>query len=372
MIPLFSSAAGPPEPDLRPRTASQIGQNGEIPFNSLSPESAMSLPNHHSRREFCKHVSAGALAAAGAAIPSGVFGTITPPTKLVPNLGIGADLNGAVPFPSNNPWNQDISKLPVDKYSAQLIASIGLTTGLHPDFGSAPANGIPYIVVPGTQAPVQIAFTAYGDESDPGPYPIPPNAPIEGDTDQHVLVVDRDHWLLYEMFLASKVAGTSNWKAACGAKFDLNSNALRPEFWTSADAAGLPIFPGLVRYDEVVTHGAIHHALRFTASKTRKAFVWPARHWASSNTSVYTPSMGMRVRLKASYDISKFPAEVQVILTALKKYGMFLADNGSNWYISGAPDPRWNDANLHALSSVHGSNFEVVQMGQIVTPAKPK
>jgi hypothetical protein len=334
----------------------------------------MSIRVHHSRREFCQRVSAGALAAAGVAFPSDLFGKIgnfTTTTAPVPNLGIGADLNGALPFPSDNPWNQDISKLPVDPNSANLIASIGLTTGLHPDFGSNPSYGIPYIIVPGTQAPVQITFTAYGDESDPGPYPIPSNAPIEGGSDHHVLVVDRDHWVLYEMFLASKVAGTSNWKAACGAKFDLNSDALRPEFWTSADAAGLPIFPGLVRYDEVVTHGAIHHALRFTASKTRKAFVSPARHWASSNTSVNTPPMGMRVRLKSSFNINPFPAEVQVILAALQKYGMFLADNGSNWYISGASDPRWNDTNLHTLSSVHGSNFEVVKMGQIVTPARP-
>jgi hypothetical protein len=334
----------------------------------------MFVPNRHSRREFCQRISAGALAAAGVASPSNLFGKIgnyTTATPPVPNLGIGADLNGALPFPSDNPWNQDISKAPVDPSSGNLITSIGLTNGLHPNFGSNPNNGIPYIVVPGTQPLVPITFTAYGDESDPGPYPVPDNAPIEGDSDKHVLVIDRDNWLLYELFLASKVSGSPGWLAASGAKFDLNSDALRPEFWTSADAAGLPIFPGLVRYDEVVTRGAINHALRFTVSRTRRAFVSPARHWASKYPSYYPP-MGMRVRLKASFNISNFPAEVQVILTALKKYGMFVADNGAPWYIQGAPDPRWNDTNLHALSTVHGNNFEVVKMGPIVTPNTPK
>jgi hypothetical protein len=262
----------------------------------------------------------------------------------------------------------------VDPNSANLIASIGLNTGLHPDFGTvydgAP-NGIPYIVVSGTQSLVPINFTAYGDESDPGPYPVPPNAPIEGgpnsDGDRHVLVIDRDHWKLYELGYGFPVNNGLSWDANCGAVFDLNSNAVRPAGWTSADAAGLPIFPGLVRYDEAVELGMIAHALRFTVQNTRRAYVSPARHFASSKTDVNLPPMGMRVRLKASFNISGFPPEIQVILRALKKYGMIVADNGSNWYISGAPDPRWSDDNLHTLGSIKGSNFEVVQMGTIVT-----
>jgi hypothetical protein len=283
-------------------------------------------------------------------------------------------LHGKKIFPSDNPWNQDISTVPVDPNSANLIASIGLNTGLHPDFGTvyngAP-NGIPYVVVSATQSLVTINFTAYGDESDPGPYPVPPNAPIEGGPnssgDRHVLVIDRDHWKLYELGYAFPISNGASWNADCGATFDLNSNALRPAGWTSADAAGLPIFPGLVRYDEAVEQGQITHALRFTVQNTRHAYIYPARHFASNKTDPNLPPMGMRVRLKASFDISGFPPEVQVILRALKKYGMIVADNGSNWYISGAPDPRWSDDNLGMLGSIKGSNFEVLQMGTIVT-----
>jgi len=251
---------------------------------------------------------------------------------------------------------------------------MGLTTGLHPDFGTvwdgAP-NGIPYIVVSGTQAPVSINFTAYGPQSDPGPYPVPSNAPIEGGPnstgDRHVLVIDRDNWKLYEMYRAFPQNGGGTWNADSGAIFDLTSNALRPAGWTSADAAGLPIFPGLVRYDEVFEQQEIKHAVRFTASITRRAYISPARHWASNNTSVDRPPMGMRVRLKASFDISGYSPSMQVILKALKKYGMILADNGSNWYISGAPDSRWDDDDLNTLKNVKGSNFEVVKMGTVVT-----
>ena len=264
--------------------------------------------------------------------------------------------------------------MPVDPNSANLIASIGLNTGLHPDFGTvyngAP-NGIPYVVVSGTQSRVTINFTAYGDESDSGPYPIPSNAPIEGGPnssgDRHVIVIDRDNWKLYEMFSAFPVNNGASWNAACGATFDLNSNALRPAGWTSADAAGLPVFPGLVRYDEVVEQGLIAHALRFTVQNSRRAYVHPARHFASNNTSPNLPPMGMRVRLKASFDISGFSPRMQVILRAMKKYGMIVADNGSNWYISGAPDPRWNDDELSTLKTIKGSSFEVVQMGSVVT-----
>ena len=219
--------------------------------------------------------------------------------------------------------------------------------------------------------PVQITFTAYGSESDPGPYPVPANAPIEGGPnssgDRHVIVIDRDNWKLYEMYSSYPLNAGASWNADCGAIFDLNSNALRPAGWTSADAAGLPIFPGLVRYDEVFEQGEIKHALRFTAQNTRRAYVHPARHFASNDTSVNRPPMGMRVRLKSSFDISTFSPRTQVILRAMKKYGMILADNGSNWYISGAPDPRWSDDELNALKTIRGSNFEVVQMGTIVT-----
>ncbi len=207
-------------------------------------------------------------------------------------------------------------------------------------------------------------------QSDPGPYPIPRNVLIEGGNqssgDRHVIVIDRDNWVLYEMW--SSYPGKESWTAGSGAIFDLKSDALRPAGWTSADAAGLPIFPGLVRYDEVVTQGAINHALRFTVQHTREAYVSPARHWASSNTSSSLPPMGMRVRLKASVDTSGYPPDDQVILTALKKYGMFVADNGSNWYLSGAPDERWSDNDLNMLKQIKGSDFEVVQMGTIVGP----
>lgn len=292
----------------------------------------------------------------------------------VPDLGPGASLHGKQLFPPDNPWNQDVAQSPVDPNSDNLIAGIGATTSLHPDFGTvwngAP-NGIPYVVVSGIQPRVPINWTAYGDESDPGPYPIPPDAPIEGGPsstgDRHVLVIDRDNWILYELGYAFPISGGTSWNANCGAIFDLNSNALRPAGWTSADAAGLPIFPGLVRYDEVFEQQEIKHAVRFTAAITRRAYVSPARHWASSNTSVNRPPMGMRVRLKASFDISGYSPAMQVILRALKKYGMILADNGSNWYISGAPDPRWNDSELNTLKNIKGSNFEVVKMDTIVT-----
>ncbi|MDT4894968.1 MAG: hypothetical protein QOH25_45 [Acidobacteriota bacterium] len=291
----------------------------------------------------------------------------------VPDLGAGTSLHGKRVFPSDNPWNEDISGLPVDPNSSNLIAGIGLNTGLHPDFGTVWAgapNGIPYVVVSGTQAKVPINFTAYGDESDAGPYPVPPGAPIEGGAnangDRHVIVIDRDNWKLYELYSASPVQGGASWNAAGGAVFDLNSNQLRPAGWTSADAAGLPIFPGLVRYDEVFELKEITHALRFTAQSTRRAYVYPARHFASSNTNPNLPPMGMRVRLKASFDVSRFSPAMQVILLALKKYGMILADNGSNWYVSGAPDPRWNDEELNTLKAIKGSDFEVVKMGTIV------
>src|SRR5215207_4630157 len=289
-----------------------------------------------------------------------------------PDLGAGASLNGKRLFPADNAWNQDVSNEPVDPNSADLIASMGLGTSLHPDFGTvwngAP-NGIPYVVVSGAQSRVPITFTAYGDESDPGPYPVPPDAPVEGGAggtgDRHVIVIDRDNWRLYELYRA--FPDGAGWNAESGAVYDLNSNALRPAGWTSADAAGLPIFPGLVRYDEAVTAGEIRHALRFTVARTQRAYVHPARHWASTTTDPNAPPMGIRLRLKASVDIAGYSPAMQVILRALKKYGMILADNGSNWYVSGAPDPRWSDSELNTLKGLKGSDFEVVKMGTIVT-----
>ena len=288
------------------------------------------------------------------------------------SLGAGASLGGKQVFPADNPWNTPVDKADVDQNSAALIESIGLGTTLHPDFGAHWPKGpfgIPYVVVKGSQKKVKVSFT-YASESDKGKYPIPKNAPIEGGSkakgDRHVLVLDRDHWKLYELFNAKRVAGTTRWKAGSGAIFDLRSNKLRPAGWTSADAAGLPIFPGLVRYDEVKA-GVITHALRFTVAETRRAYVSPARHYASDNTSTDLPPMGMRVRLKAGFDITRFPLQARIVLQAMKTYGMIVADNGSDWYVSGAPDKRWSDDQLGALKSVAGSNFEVVSMGDVTT-----
>ena len=288
-----------------------------------------------------------------------------------PELGVGASLQGYRPFPPDNPWNRDVSGDPVDPSSATLIAACGLRN-LHPDFGTvwngAPI-GIPFVVVAGDQPRVPVSFH-YAAESDPGPYPIPPGAPIEGGAgasgDRHILVLDRDNELLYELFDAHPIDGGARWQAGSGAIFDLRSNDVRPAGWTSADAAGLPIFPGLVRYDEVVERGEIRHALRFTCPTTRRAYVPPARHWASSRTDPSLPPMGMRVRLRADFDTTPFPPHVQVILRALKTYGMLLADNGSGWFISGAPDPRWDDDSLGALKTVPSSAFEVIRMDGIV------
>ena len=281
--------------------------------------------------------------------------------------------NGQRAFPDDNPWNTDISNAAVDPNSSARLASIGWETGLHPDFGTvwngAP-NGIPYLVVAGDQPHVPVSFT-YDAESDPGPYPIPPQAPIEGGSssrgDRHVIVIDKDNLMLYELFAAYPQNNGASWRAGSGAIFDLRSNRLRPAGWTSADAAGLPIFPGLVRYEEAVEKQEIPHALRFTCPVTRRAYIPPARHFASDRREANLPPMGMRVRLRASYEVSSFPPEVKVILQALKKYGMFVADNGSAWYLSGAPDPRWNDDNLHTLRRVRGRDFEVVRMEGIVT-----
>ena len=288
-----------------------------------------------------------------------------------PDLGVNASLHGLRPFPADNAWNIPVDRAPVDPNSDALINSIGRSRPLHPDFGANYGGGpfgIPYIVVAGDTPRVPVSFE-YADESDPGPYPVPPNAPIEGGPsaqgDRHVLVIDRAHWTLYELYDAHPNGG--GWKAGSGAVFPLNSDALRPAGWTSADAAGLPIFPGLVRYDEVVGQRAIRHALRFTVRRTRRAYVAPARHFASRSGDPALPPMGMRVRLKAGFSISHYPPEAQVILQALKTYGMILADNGSDWFLSGAPDARWNDDELNALKHVTGNDLEVVQMGPLTT-----
>lgn len=294
----------------------------------------------------------------------------SPAPSTQPDLGIGASLHGRRMFPPDNWWNRDVSGDPVDPDSDKIVAGIGLAKSLHPDFGSGAGApiGIPYIVVPGNQPKVPVTFTN-NDESDPGPYPIPPNAPIEGGADdsggdRHVIVLDRDNWILYELFAARPNPDGSGWAASSGAIFNLNSNKLRPKGWTSCDAAGLPILPGLVRYDEVVEQGHIDHALRFTVRRTRASFIPPATHFASRSYNPIYPPMGMRVRLKASVDLTDFPQSAQVILKALKQYGMFVADNGGNWFLTGAPDPRWNDQEIETLKRIHGSDFEVIQMSQ--------
>jgi hypothetical protein len=278
-------------------------------------------------------------------------------------------------FPKKNPWNQRVDRLPLVKNSAAIVRSIGAAGSVHPDFGSglyegAPI-GIPYTTVSKAQKKVRVAFE-YADESDKGPYPVPANAPIEGgrrsDGDRHVIVVDRDACKLYELYAAYPQNGGRSWKAGSGAIWSLESNRLRPSGWTSADAAGLPILPGLARYEDLKKKGGINHALRFTASRTRKAFIYPARHFASSLTDKDLPAMGQRLRLKASFNVSGFPRQARAVLVALKRYGMILADNGSSWFISGAPNKAWNNDDLHTLGKVKGSDFEVVDSAKLPRP----
>jgi hypothetical protein len=282
------------------------------------------------------------------------------------SLGPSAPI-GFRPFPANNPWNLPIDTAQVDSASAKFVATIGINDRLHPDFGTEPTYGIPYVVVDSTQARVNLTFQ-WPAESDPGPYPIPNDAPVEGGNpnsgDRHVLVIDRDTRMLYEVYAAKK--HSDHWSAGSGAIFDLQSNALRPEGWTSADAAGLPIFPGLVRYEEVAA-GAINHAIRFTINRTRRAYTHPARHQASESLNDSLPPMGTRVRLKASVNIDDLPPQAKVIAQAMKTYGMILADNGSDWFFSGTSDDRWDDDQLNELKELRGSDFEVVKLGPITT-----
>ena len=275
-------------------------------------------------------------------------------------------------FPATNAWNQRVDNLPVAPDSAQLISSIGLSRGLHPDFGSGLWDGgpigIPFDVVSSKTPRSHVSFE-YSDESDHVRYPIPKTVHIEGGRsssgDRHAILLDRSACKLYELYALYPQAG--GWRAGSGAVWNLRSNHLRPAGWTSADAAGLPIFPGLARYDEVA-RGVIDHALRFTAPRTRRAYVYPARHFASSSDDPALPPMGLRVRLKASFDISGFPPQARVVLQALKRYGMILADNGSPWYISGAPNPHWSNDDLHSLGRVTGADFEVVDTSSLPQP----
>ena len=276
-------------------------------------------------------------------------------------------INGCEIYPSDHIWNIAVDELPVHSNSSNYINSIGFNGSLKADFGSGlwagGPIGIPYVIVPGSQSKVAVNFM-YDDESDPGPYPVPPNPPIEGgdasDGDRHILMLDEDNCILYELYNAYP-NGDGTWSAGSGAIYDLNSYDLRPDGWTSADAAGLPILPGLMRYDEVDS-GEVTHAIRFTTNVTQKAYVWPARHYASSNTSTNMPPMGLRLRLKADVDISGYDPQMQTILRGLKKYGMILADNGSPWFISGVPDERWDNDLLHSLGGIKGSDFEAVDM----------
>ncbi|NUN49008.1 MAG: hypothetical protein HUU15_09295 [Candidatus Brocadiae bacterium] len=264
-------------------------------------------------------------------------------------------------FPPDNPWHWDISRFQVDPGSDAIIDSIGRDRTLHPDFGTQ--YGIPYVVVPGNAKKQKIVEWEYPDESDKEPYPIPADPPIEGgkdsDGDRHVIMIDRDNRVLYELYHVFPV-DKGGWKAGSGAIWDLKTNDRRRDGWTSADAAGLAIFPGLVRYEEV-ERGAIDHAIRFTARRTRKEYWFPASHHAGHGTEAALPPMGCRVRLKASFEIKGFPKEVETILRALKKHGMILADNGSDWFLSGAPDKRWDDEKLRAIKKLKGSDFEVVK-----------
>jgi hypothetical protein len=283
------------------------------------------------------------------------------PAQSAPRIG------GCPVFPANNPWNQRVDRLPVHRNSDAIVRSIGLDETMHADFGSGLWEGgpigIPFVTVARAQARVPVSFD-YAEESDRGPYPIPPGAPIEGgrtaDGDRHVIVVDRSRCRLYELFGAYPRDGGARWTAGSGAIWNLRSNRLRPRGWTSADAAGLPILPGLARYEEV-KRGRIEHALRFTAQRTRRAFVYPARHFASDLTDPDLPAMGQRLRLRRDYAIARFPRQARVVLRALKRYGMILADNGSPWYVSGAPHPGWSNDQLHTLRRVPGSAFEVVR-----------
>jgi hypothetical protein len=268
-------------------------------------------------------------------------------------------------FPKSNPWNRRVNKLPVAGNSAAIIASIGTSTGLHADFGSGlwegSPIGIPFDIVTKKTPRTRVGFE-YADESDRVRYPIPKRVHVEGGSDHHALLLDRDACRLYELGGLERQSG--HWHAWAGATWNLRSNRVRPAGWTSADAAGLPILPGLARYDEV-RRGVIDHALRFTVERTRRSYLYPARHYASSLTDPNLPPMGLRVRLKASFDVRPFPRQARIVLVALKRYGMMVADNGADWYITGAPNRGWSNDQLHTLGRVKGADFEVVDTSKL-------
>ena len=303
----------------------------------------------------------------------GVVNTIVPGTP-GGTPGHAPTIAGCGIFPDDNWWNRDISAETVDPLSSAYVASIDSDPDadhdsagrsvLHADFGSQADWGVPYVVVPSTQALVPIIFTEYANESDPGPYPVPPDAPVQGGSDHHVLVLQSGTCRLFELYHAQRSG--PGWTAGAGATFDLGSNALRPELWTSTDEAGLPVLPGLVRYDEVAA-GEISHALRFTIGTSGRGFVPPARHYGTSSDP-NVPPMGARLRLKAAFELSSYSGQARVILVALKRYGMFVADTGHSWFVSGTTDPRWLDEDLDQLKTVPGSAFEVVTTGAISRP----
>lgn len=316
-----------------------------------------------------------------AAVVAAAIGVATVATAAPPTISTGATADkpakrlrppgpriGDCPiFPATNAWNQEIASAPLHPRSAEIIAHIQAVGSdfVHPDVGST--FGIPYIVVPANQPLVPVTYDAYGDESDPGPFPIPLDAPIEGGGgggDSHVIALQQGTCHLYELFVGRP--GSSGWTAASGAKFDLFTGALRPLGWTSADAAGLPIFPGLVRYDEVAA-GVVGHAIRVTFSQTQRGYVLPATHFASSNSDPTLPAMGMRLRLSANFNVASLSGQARVIATAMQRYGLIVADNGSNWFFQGAPDPGWNDDDLNQLKAIPGTAFEVVDTGPVHT-----
>lgn len=321
-------------------------------------------------RRLAPALAVAVVAVSGVAVAA--IGTIDRPatvdTPAVRVVAPGPVIGGCAVYPADNPWNTDVSAAPLHPDSAAIVAKIQSVGGdfLHPDFGENPEYGIPYVVVPQDQPLVQVAFTAYGDESDPGPYPIPPDAPVEGGVaaggDRHVLVLRRGTCDLYELGRAFPSGG--GWTATGGARFDLTSNALRPLGWTSADAAGLPILPGLVRHEEVVA-GEIRHAIRITFAQTRRGYVLPATHFASDRTDPTLPPMGLRLRLRSGFDTSRLTGQARVIAVAMQRYGVIVADNGSNWFFQGAPSNGWDDDDLDQLKAISGAEFEVVDTGPV-------
>jgi hypothetical protein len=314
---------------------------------------------------FVVAVATANVAALGGAVVIDVGARASAVADRQPLATRGPTIGGCPVFPADNPWNVTVTGLPVHPDSAGIIARIQADGGdfLHPDFGENPDYGIPFVVVPPDQAVVPITYTAYGDESDPGPFPVPLDAPVESGSDRHVIAVRDGTCELFELFGAERHGG--GWAAQSGARFDLRSNALRPAGWTSADAAGLPILPGLARCEEVAG-GAVRHALRVTMTRTQRAYIHPARHYASSDTDPLRPPMGLRLRLKASFDRTPFRGQARVLLDAMAAYGLLVADNGSNWFVSGAPGPCWDDDELDQLKRVPGTAFEVVFTGDPV------